>query len=415
MTADTQMQAPLEGIRVIDLTRALAGPFCTLILGGLGADVIKVEDPRGGDISRGNAPYIGPDGLTLAATGPQDISLASLTRLRGKRSVTLNLKHPQAPAVFADLVRNADVVVENFTSGTADRLGVGYEAARAANPAIIYCAISGFGADADPGVRAMDTIIQALSGAMLTSGGPDDPPIRVGLPMADVMTPVWGVVGILSALQRRQRTGEGDFVDVSMLGVLTSLVATEDWQALQDLGQPLRTGPTLPRLAPFGVYRCADGWFAMVAPQDKLVEGLVEVMGRPELLQDARFATRDARVRHDAELTAEIESWAAALPADEIARRLAAKGVPVAPIRTPIEALDDPRVAARGETMPVQHPTLGEIPRLRTTGVPLRLRNARVGFERLAPGLGEHTDEVLSDLLGYDTQRTQRLREDGVI
>ncbi len=282
--ADAQKGAPLAGIKVIDLTRALAGPFCTLILGGLGADVIKVEDPRGGDISRGNSPYIGPNGLTLAATGPEDISLASLTRLRGKRSVTLNLKHLNARHVFADLVRNADVVVENFTSGTADRLGVGYAAARAANPAIVYCAISGFGADADPGVRAMDTIIQALSGAMLTSGGPEDPPIRVGMPMADVLTPVWGVVGILSALQHRQRTGEGDFVDVSMLGVLTSLVSTEDWQALQDLGQPLRSGPTLPRLAPFGVYRCADGWFAMVAPQDKLVESLVEVMGRPELL-----------------------------------------------------------------------------------------------------------------------------------
>lgn len=407
--------APLEGIRVIDLTRALAGPFCTLILGGLGADVIKVEDPKGGDISRGNAPYIGPSGLTLAASGPDDISLAVLTRLRGKRSVTLNLKHPEAREVFADMVRGADVVVENFTSGTADRLGVGYEAARAANPAIVYCAISGFGADGDPGVRAMDTIIQALSGAMLTSGGPDDPPIRVGMPLADVMTPIWGVVGILAALQRRQRTGEGEFVDVSMLGVLTSLVSTEDWQALQDLGQPLRTGPTLPRLAPFGVYRCADGWFAMVAPQDKLVESLVEVMGRPELLDDPRFATRDARVRHDAELTAEIEAWATALPASEVASLLAAKGVPVAPIRSPIEALDDPRVRAREETMPVQHPVLGDIPGLRTTGVPLQMRNSRVGFDRLAPGLGEHTDEILGGLLGYDTQRVERLRSEGVI
>ncbi|WP_249018682.1 CaiB/BaiF CoA-transferase family protein [Conexibacter sp. S30A1] len=413
--AASQNGYPLEGVRVIDLTRALAGPFCTLILGGLGADVIKVEDPRGGDISRGNAPYIGPNGLTLAATSPEDISLAALTRLRGKRSVTLNLKHPEAKEVFADLVRNADVVVENFTSGTADRLGVGYEAASAANPQIVYCAISGFGADADPGVRAMDTIIQALSGTMLTSGGPEDPPIRVGVPIADVMTPVWAIVGILSALQHRQRTGVGEFVDVSMLGVVTSLVATEDWQALQDLGQPLRTGPTLPRLAPFGVYRCADGWFAMVAPQDRLVQGLVEVMGRPELLEDERFQTRDARVLHDAELTMEIESWAASLPAEEVAARLAAKGVPVAPIRTPIEAVSDPRVDARKETRPVQHPVLGDIPHLRTAGVPIRMRNAHVGFERLAPRLGEHTEEIFAGLLGYDEQRIQGLRDAGVI
>ncbi|MGH2836041.1 MAG: CaiB/BaiF CoA transferase family protein [Solirubrobacteraceae bacterium] len=413
--SDEQKGAPLEGIRVIDLTRALAGPFSTLILGGLGADVIKVEDPKGGDISRGNAPYIGPNGLSLSASSPEDVSLAVLTRLRGKRSVTLNLKHADAHHVFADLVRNADVVVENFTSGTADRLGVGYEVARAANPRIVYCAISGFGADADPGVRAMDTIIQALSGAMLTSGGPDDPPIRVGLPMADVMTPVWAIVGILAALQHRQRTGLGEFVDVSMLGVLTSLVATEDWQALQDLGQPLRTGPTLPRLAPFGVYRCSDGWFAMVAPQDRLVESLVEAMGRPELLNDERFATRDSRVLYDAELTAEIEAWASALPADEIAQRLAAKGVPVAPIRTPIEAVSDPRVDARQETLPVQHPVLGDVPRLRTTGVPVRMKNARVGFDRLAPRLGEHTDEIFTELLGYDAQRIRALRDNGVI
>lgn len=407
--------APLEGIRVIDLTRALAGPYCTLILAGLGADVIKVEDPRGGDISRGNAPYVGADGLSLAARGPQDISLAVLTRLRGKRSVTLDLKRPGASDVFADLVRDADVVVENFTSGTADRLGVGYDVAREANPRIVYCAISGFGANGAPGVRAMDTIVQALSGTMLTSGGSDDPPIRVGVPMADVMTPTWAVVGILAALQRRARTGLGEFVDVSMLGVLTSLVATEDWQALADLGQPMRTGPTLPRLAPFGVYRCADGWFAMVAPQDRLVRDLVEVMGRPELLDDPRFATRDARVHHDAELTEEIERWATELEGEEIARRLSAVGVPVAPIRTPIDAVADPQVCARGETMPVEHPQLGEIPRLRTTGVPLTMGSARVGFDRPAPALGQHTDEVLAQLLGYDPARIARLRDDGVI
>ena len=180
-------EGPLAGLRVIDLTRALAGPFCTLVLAGLGADVIKVEDPAGGDIARGNAPYLGPDGLTMAASGPDDLSLAVLNRCRGKRSITLDLKRPGAAAVFEDLVRNADIVVENYSSGTADRLGIGYQTAQAANPAVIYCSISGFGAGGSPGVRAMDTIIQALSEAMLTSGSPDDPPIRIGVPMADVL------------------------------------------------------------------------------------------------------------------------------------------------------------------------------------------------------------------------------------
>ena len=219
---------PLGGLRVLDLTRALSGPLCTLVLAGLGANVIKIEDPDGGDVSRGNAPYLGPDGLSMTATGPDDLSLALLNRCKGKRSVTVNLKSPAGVQVFKDLVREVDVVVENFSAGTAERLGVGYEAARAANPTIIYCSISGFGQDGESGVRAMDALVQALSGLMLASGGPDDPPIRVGVPVADVMTPLYAVIGILSALHRRETTGLGEHIDVSMLGALTSLVAVED-------------------------------------------------------------------------------------------------------------------------------------------------------------------------------------------
>ena len=208
------------------------------------------------------------------------MSLAVLNRCRGKRSITLDLKRPGAARVFADLVRHADIVVENFSSGTADRLGIGYAMARAANPAVIYCSISGFGADASTGVRAMDTIIQALSGVMLTSGMPGEPPIRVGVPMADVLTPVWAVVGHPRRPAPAHGPRRGEHVDVSMLGTLTSLVATEDWSAMEQLGQVLRTGSTLPRLAPFGIYQCADGWAAIVAPQDKLVTDLFTVMGR---------------------------------------------------------------------------------------------------------------------------------------
>lgn len=406
---------PLAGLRVIDLTRALAGPFCTLVLAGLGADVIKLEDPFGGDVARGNAPYLGSRGLSLAPATPDDLSLALLTRCRGKRSVTLNLKRPAAGEVFGDLVRHADIVVENYSSGTADRLGVGYERARAVNPGVVYCSISGFGAGNDRGTRAMDTIIQALSGMMLTSGSPGDPPVRVGVPVADVLTPVWAVVGILAALQRRQRTGTGEHVDVSMLGVLTSLVATEDWAALEQLGQPLRTGPTLPRLAPFGLYRCADGWVALVAPQEKMATALFTAMGRPELTGDPRFATRDARVHHDHELTAEIEGWTSARPTADVAASLAAAGVAVAPVRTPQDAVADPRVATRHDTETVGHPALGSFEGLRTAGIPIRLSDSSIGFSRAAPLLGEHTDEVLRELAGYDRAHIKALRADGVL
>lgn len=407
--------APLTGIRVVDLTRALAGPFCTWALAGLGADVIKVEDPDGGDVARGNAPYLGAGGLTLKATGPDDLSLAVLNRCRGKRSMTLNLKHPEAAAVIEDLVRESDVVVENFSSGTADRLGVGYERLSAVNPGIVYCSISGFGAGNDPGTRAMDTIIQALSGVMLTSGAPNDPPVRVGVPMADVLTPVWALVGILAALRRRDQAGRGEHVDVSMLGVLTSLVATEDWSALERLGQPLRTGATLPRLAPFGVYRCADGWIALVAPQNKMAAELFAVMGRDDLIHDPRFATRDARVHHDGELTSEIEVWTGERAVADVVRLLGAAGVAVAPVRTPGDAVLDPRVFARGETLPVQHPELGTAEELRTAGIPLRMSESQVGFGRPAPRLGQHTDEILAEVAGYGSDRIRVLREGGTV
>jgi CoA:oxalate CoA-transferase len=406
---------PLAGLRVIDMTRALAGPFCTLILAGLGADVIKLEDPAGGDIARGNAPYLGATGLSLTRTDPDAMSLAVLNRCRGKRSVTLDLKRPGAGQVFLDLVRQADIVVENFSSETADRLGVGYAAARAANPAVIYCSISGFGANASSGVRAMDTIVQALSGVMLTSGGPDDPPIRVGVPMADVLTPVWAVVGILAALHRRDRQGRGEHVDVSLLGTLTSLVATEDWSAMEQLGQALRTGPTLPRLAPFGIYRCADGWVAIVAPQDKLVTDLFTVMGRQDLLTDPRFTGRDARVQHEGELTRQIERWTGERPTAEVVALLSAAGVPVAPVRTPQEAVTDERVTVREETLPVEHPTLGQVADLRTSGLPLRLAEATVGFAGPAPRLGEHTAQVLTEIVGYTAEQQAALRQAGVI
>jgi CoA:oxalate CoA-transferase len=406
---------PLAGVTVIDLTRALAGPLVTLVLAGLGADVIKIEDPAGGDVARANAPFVGPDGLRDRPAGEHDLSLALLNRCRGKRSVTLDLKAPGAGAVFAALVRPADVVVENFSAGTADRLGVGYAAARAANPAIIHCSLSGCGADGAPGEPAMDAIIQALSGVMLTGGSPGDPPARVGVPVADALTPLHAVIGILAALHLRARTGQGGHVDVSMLGALTALVAAEDWAAWEQLGQPLRTGDTLPRLAPFGLFPCRDGHVAIVAPQDRETRALFAAMDRPDLADDERFATRPARVAHHEILTALIGGWTAERTVAAVTATLAARRVAVAPVRPPTDAVADPRVVARGETLPVVHPDVGEIPGLRTAGVPVRFSHTGVGFARPAPRLGEHTDEVLAALAGLSAGEIAGLRAAGVI
>jgi crotonobetainyl-CoA:carnitine CoA-transferase CaiB-like acyl-CoA transferase len=411
----SQAAGALSGTVVVDLTRALSGPLGTHLLAGLGADVIKVEDPKGGDLARANAPYVGRDGVRLNKEDESDHSLSLLNRNRGKRSVTLNLKAPGADAVFGDLVRRADVVIENFSTGTAERLGVGYAVAREVNEAIVYCSISPYGSDEPDGQRAMDTIIQALSGVMLAGGAPEDPPMRVGFPLADAIVALYAVIGIEAALIARRETGTGQHVDVSMLGALTALVAIEDWQAMERLGQPLRTGPTLPRLAPFGLFPCADGYVTIVAMGDRLAAGVFDAIGRPELAGDPRFATRDARVTNHAEVDAMVEAWTTQHSVADVVDRLTERGVPVAPVRDPTESVADPRVVARGETLPVVHPEFGEIEGLRTIGVPIVFSENDAPGLAAAPTLGQHNDEIYGGLLGYGSERVEQLRRDGVI
>lgn len=414
--AQADRYRPLAGVRVLDLTRALAGPYATLLLAGLGATVVKVEEPRGGDLARDNSPFVGREGLSIERHHPDDLSVSHLTRARGKQGVTLNLKHPEAKAVFVDLVRNSDVIVENFTSGTADRLGVGYEAARAVNPGIVYCSLSGFGAGVDEGAKAMDVLVQALSGAMYTSGAEGEPPVRIGIPMADMLAPVFAVIGILAALNDRHKTGVGQKVDVSMLGALTSFVAIENWEAMALAGMPARTGLTVQRLSPFGVFRCADGYVAIVAVHDGLAAGLFRAMGQPELLEDDRYSNRGRRVANAVELEAQIEAWTSSLPTAEAVARLEAEGVPAAPVRHPEAALKDPRVMTRGETQSVSHPDYPASLELTTAGVPINFSGGKPGFDDVMPvTLGQHNAEVYETVLGYDADRLKALKDAGVI
>jgi crotonobetainyl-CoA:carnitine CoA-transferase CaiB-like acyl-CoA transferase len=344
-----------------------------------------------------------------------DMSLSTLNRSPGKHSVTLDLKKPGALEVFFDLVRRADVVVENFTAGTADRLGIGYEATHRTNPRVVYCSISGFGQGAGVGVPTMDSVIQALSGLMMSNGAPDDPPIRVGIPIADNVAPLFAVIGILAALRRRETTGQGQHVDVSMLGAMTSLVATEDWEAMEQLSQPLRTGSTLPRLAPFGIFRCRDGHVAIVAPEDRMAHDLFRAMGRADLLDDPRLATRDGRVSDPGLVEDLIGAWTTERTVDEVVKVLQSERVGVAPVRTQAEAVNDPGVVERGETRPVAHPKLGEIPGIRTSGVPIKFSDQTTGFAFAARVLGHDNDAVFGGLLGYSAELLDELRESGII
>ena len=406
---------PLSDITVLDLTVALAGPFATALLAGLGARVIKIEGPDAPDTSRSNSPYLGRDGLKLTRSEPDDVSISALNRLRNKLGVTLNLKHPGARDVLADLLRHADVLVENFSVGTLERLGAGYSFASSINPRIVYCSISGFGRDDTSAPRAMDASIQALSGLMYVSGAPNDPPVRVGLPVADLTTPLFGVIGVLSALHMAQRTGVGQQIDVSMLGAITSLVAGEGFDVLESLGVPMRTGQTVPRLAPFGIYPARSGYISISAPTDRFTQLLFTAMNKPELARDPRFATRDQRVRNCAELDRVIGEWTRAQEREALLRLLQQHGVPAEPVRAPEEAVHDPRMLARRECVPLEHPTYGATADVHGMGVPIHFSGASSGFDRPPPGLGEHNQHVYGELLGYSADKIEELRKLQVI
>jgi CoA:oxalate CoA-transferase len=408
---------PLEDLTVLDLTTALAGPFATLLLAGLGAKVIKIENPiGGGDTCRSNAPYLGSEGATLARQHEDDVSISALNRLRNKQGVTLNLKHPEARGVFADLVKTADVIVENFTRGTLDRLGVGYTFAQEVNPRIVFCSITGFGSEGEPGTgKAMDAIIQALSGVMLTSGGPADPPVRVGVPFADLTAPLFGVIGVLAAIHQAQRTGIGQHVDVSMLGVMTMMVSGEPFDLLERCGVPQRTGLTVPRLAPFGIYRTKDGYVSICAPTEGFAHALFQAIGRPELIADPRFAARDDRVVNVSEVDAIVEAFTGSRTNAEVIAALDDRGVPAAEVRNPEDAVRDPRVVSRGETVLLEHPKYGAVEDVYGMGMPIKFSRAHAGFDAPPPGLGEHNHAVYCGLLGYSEERFDELQTQRVI
>jgi CoA:oxalate CoA-transferase len=412
---DAPQHRPLQDLTVLDLTTALAGPFATLLLAGLGARVIKIENPQAGDTCRDNAPYLGREGATLTRRHKDDVSVSEVNRLRGKLGVTLNLKSPAGREIFGELLRRADIVVENFTVGALDRIGCGYDFARGVNPRIVFCSITGFGQGDTSGKKAMDTMIQALSGIMYTSGTPADPPMRLGVPIADLTAPLFAVIGVLAAVHQARQTGIGQQVDISMLGALTALVAAEPFDVLEQCGVPYRTGRTMPRLTPFGVYPARDGYVAICAFTDAFAANLLQAIGRGELLSDPRFGTRDGRVENVAAVEALVEGFTRSLTTKELMARLDAAGVPAAEVRGPREAARDPRVTDRGDTVPLLHPKYGPVADVQGSGLPIRFSGAWAGFDRAAPALGEHNDAVYGEMLGFPAEKLARLRAEGAI
>ena len=407
---------PLENVTVLDLTTALAGPYATFLLGSLGARVIKIENRWGPDSCRGNAPYLGQCGVSLSRKDENDISISALNRLRNKEAITLNLKHADAREVYADLVRKADLVVDNFSRGTLDRMGAGYDFARQINPRIIYCSITGFGSQGEPGTgKAMDAIIQALSGVMMTSGSPNDPPVRVGVPFADLNAALFGVIGLLAALHQAALTGRGQNIDISMLGVMTSMVACEPFDVLERCGVAQRTGQTVPRLAPFGIYPTTDGFIAICAHTEAFAARLFKEMGRPELCQDERFQTRDNRVHNAVEINLFVEQFTRSIDTSTAISRLDAAGVPAAEVRSPSAAMRDPLVLVRGEIVRLVHPKYGDLGEVFGTGLPICFSDSTTPRYKPAPEIGQDNEAIYGNLLGYSEHRIRDLIAKDVI
>ncbi|MBM3140467.1 MAG: CoA transferase [Chloroflexi bacterium] len=394
---------PLAGIRVLDLTWILSGPYCTMTLADLGADVIKVERPPWGDVSRTTGPIVdGESGYFFSIN-------------RSKRSLSLDLKSEEGRAFFKRLVAQVDVVVENFTPGAMDRLGLGYEALAAVNPRVVYLAISGYGQTGPMRDKpALDVIVQGAGGVMSITGEPGGPPVRPGLSIGDIAAGLYGAIGVLAALREREQSGRGQLVDLSMLDCQIAILENA-YMRYHVTGEiPEKLGTRHPSAVPFQAFPTADGYVVIalawgVPNQWALLCAELEVT---ELIDDARFATAQARSAHHAELEPLLNVAFARRTTAEWVERLERYEIPCGPLNTIAEAAALPQVAAREMLVPVEHHTLGRVPLPNT---PVKLSRTPGGIRGSSPDMGQHSREVLAELLGLDAATIDDLVEREVV
>lgn len=377
----------LDGVRVVDLSRVLAGPFATMLLGDLGAEVIKVEPPFGDETRAWGPPFLGP------------FSAYYLTVNRNKRSLVLDLKTDGGRAVLLDLVRTADVLVENFKPGTMERFGLGYDVLRRHNPRLIYVAISGFGQTGpDRALPGYDFIVQAMGGMMAITGEPDGPPLKVGVAVADLAAGFYAAIGILAALIARGRTGEGQFIDVALLDAQVALLANAAMNYLVSGEEPRRYGNAHPNIVPYQAFEAADGPMIVAVGNERQFTALCAAVGRPEWAEDPRFRTNADRLRNRKALVEALAAVFRTATRDVWIERLRAAGVPVGPVRTLSEVFSDPHVLQRGMRFALSHPAVGAVPQL---GNPLKLSGTPVEYRLPPPLIGEGGEEALA-ALGLD-------------
>ncbi len=393
---------PLAGVRVLDLTRVLAGPYCTMLLGDLGADVVKVEAPGTGDETRSwGPPFQGGESTYFLAIN------------RNKRSIALDLRHEEGRTVALRLAGSADVLVENFRPGVADRLGLGAAALTAANPGLVYCSISAFGQHGPGRDRpGYDLVVQAESGLMSVTGEPDGPPVKVGIAIADILSGMNAACAIVAALYGRPaRGGRGGVIDAALYDGLLAFLSTLVTGYTASGHPPARWGSAHPQIVPYQGFAAADGHLVVCVTNEKFWRLLCECVERPELADYPRFATNADRVVHRDVLVPLLADAFARRTVGEWLERLGRAGIPAGPIRTLDAALADPVVAARQMLVTVEHPTAGPV---RMAGVPWQGDAAAAAIRRPPPRIGEHTDAILAEI-GYDPPAVARLRARGVV
>jgi CoA:oxalate CoA-transferase len=397
------MPGALDDVRIVDLTRVIAGPYATTLLADMGAQIIKVELPGRGDDGRYGYPAV--DGVPVVF----------LALNRNKKGITLDLRKPRGAELFRKLVQHADVVVENFAAGTMEKWGFGYQALSGINPRLIYAALSGFGQSGPYAQRtSYDIIAQAMGGLMALTGFPDGPPIRGGGALGDFIGGLFTALGVLFALHYRDRTGKGQMVDVSNMDAIFSML--DNWPTVYGLtGQlPQRAGNRHPFTAPYDCFRARDGWVVIGVGNSQLFRALVTAMGMPELGRDPRFKSPSARLERHDEVNRVVGDWVAEHAVAEVLRVLGPDGanIPCAPVMTLDRLVADPQVRAREMIVDLPHDKLGKIP---VTGVPFKLSESPGRIEHLGPELGQHNDEIYGGLLGLSAGEMDELRGDGVI
>lgn len=396
------MAGPLEGIRVIDLTRILAGPYCAMMLGDMGAEIIKIENPDGGDDTRS----WGPPFLN-------GVSAYFLSINRNKKSLTLNLKDERGKAILRDLIRKGDVMVENFRPGALEKLGFSWEEIRRVNPRMIFASLSGFGQTgprrSEPG---FDVVIQGEGGVMSITGDPDGPPTKVGASIADITAGMLAAQGVMLALYHREKTGVGQMVDVSMLDGQVALLAYHANGYFATGRVPPRRGNRHPSITPYETYSCGDGYFNLGVGNDSLWRRFCDAMGLASLKEDPRFAVNKDRVNNREELQRILDAFFAEKTVEETIEALRGAGVPCGPINNIGQALSEPQVIAREMVVDVDAPVAGPT---KVTGVPIKLSETPGAVRTPPPALGQHTDEVLEAVLGMDEAQRSALREAGVV